>query len=65
MTQTSIPVPATPSSGPCAWCGTETRMKLTLRGGSNKGVKNIRVAHEVWCCDVTPACKRRHQEAGE
>ena len=60
--QTAIPVPIEPDSGACAWCGTHTRLKLTLERGFN-GTKRIRVAREVWCCDQTPACKRRHQEA--
>ena len=59
----SIPVPAEPESGSCAWCGTPTRLKLALRKGSNKGAKAIRMEYAVWCCDQTPACKRRHQEA--
>ena len=61
--QQAIPVPPAPDRGACAWCGTETRRRLTLSKGSNRGAKNIRIAHEVWCCDVTPACKRRHEEA--
>jgi hypothetical protein len=61
--QTSIPVSPPPDRGPCAWCGTETNQKLTLRKGSPKGSKTIRVAQEVWCCTTHLATLKRTEDA--
>ena len=56
--QASIPVPEGGSpSGPCAWCGTTTRLKLTLaKARYTTAANGVRVvakpAHEEWCCET-------------
>ena len=38
------------ASGPCAWCGENTTLRLQIRRGSGKAAKALKMTFEVWCC---------------